>query len=348
MTNSAAAPLSRDPRIPWVDYAKGICICLVVMMHSTLGVGEATGGTGFLHHVVEFAKPFRIPDFFLISGLFLALVIDRPWRLYLDRKLVHFAYFYILWLLIQGAFKWPDLALHEGVLAVAEEFLLALVQPFGTLWFIYLLPVFFVLAKLLRPVPPLLVLAAGAALEVARISTGSVVIDEFASRFFYFCVGWYGAPIIFALARRADAQAGLALLAIAVWAVVNAALVMSGYAFLPGVSLVLGLAGCAAVIAVSALLARFNLLRFIRYAGEHSIAIYLAFFLPMAVTRIVLLKTGIISDIGWISVVVTAMGIVCPLILYEIVRRSGYGRFLFERPAIFRVDGRKPAVQPAE
>lgn len=29
----------RDPRIPWVDYAKGICIILVVMMHSTLGVG---------------------------------------------------------------------------------------------------------------------------------------------------------------------------------------------------------------------------------------------------------------------------------------------------------------------
>src|SRR5687767_2243040 len=59
-------------RIAWIDTAKGVCIVLVVMMHATLGVGEAYGGEGFLHHAVAFAKPFRMPDFFLISGLFLA------------------------------------------------------------------------------------------------------------------------------------------------------------------------------------------------------------------------------------------------------------------------------------
>jgi uncharacterized membrane protein YcfT len=30
-------------RVDWVDYAKGICIILVVMMHSTLGVEKAAG-----------------------------------------------------------------------------------------------------------------------------------------------------------------------------------------------------------------------------------------------------------------------------------------------------------------
>ena len=38
-----------------------------------------------------------MPDFFLISGLFLAARIDRPWPAYLDTKVVHFAYFYVLW-----------------------------------------------------------------------------------------------------------------------------------------------------------------------------------------------------------------------------------------------------------
>ena len=33
-------------RVDWVDYAKGICIILVVMMHSTLGVEKAMGETG--------------------------------------------------------------------------------------------------------------------------------------------------------------------------------------------------------------------------------------------------------------------------------------------------------------
>ena len=37
-----------------------------------------------------------MPDFFLISGLFLSRAIDRDWHDYLDRKVWHFAYFYVL------------------------------------------------------------------------------------------------------------------------------------------------------------------------------------------------------------------------------------------------------------
>ena len=64
-------------RVDWVDYAKGFCIVMVVMMHSTLGVEAEAGREGFMHYVVAFATPFRMPDFFMISGLFLARVIDR-------------------------------------------------------------------------------------------------------------------------------------------------------------------------------------------------------------------------------------------------------------------------------
>src|SRR5436305_5597914 len=89
------ATMSASPseRVDWVDYAKGFCIVMVVMMHSTLGVEAAVGQDGWMHYVVAFARPFRMPDFFLISGLFLARVIDRDWRTYVDRKVVHFAYF---------------------------------------------------------------------------------------------------------------------------------------------------------------------------------------------------------------------------------------------------------------
>jgi hypothetical protein len=61
------------------------------MMHSVLGVEEDAGARGWMHPVVSFAQPFRMPDFFLISGLFLGLVIDRPWLRYADRKIIHFA-----------------------------------------------------------------------------------------------------------------------------------------------------------------------------------------------------------------------------------------------------------------
>src|ERR1700747_2562815 len=102
-TGSGAAGATK--RVDWVDYAKGICIVMVVMMHSVLGVEQAAGETGFMHALVAFAKPFRMPDFFLISGLFLAPVIERGWRIYLDRKVAHFGYFYLLWVTIQFGFK---------------------------------------------------------------------------------------------------------------------------------------------------------------------------------------------------------------------------------------------------
>ena len=101
-------------RVDWVDVAKGICIIMVVMMHSTLGVEKAAGEPGWMGYFVEFARPFRMPDFFLIAGLFLARRIDGPWRLYLDRKVLHFVYFYVLWLTIQFAFKAPGMLPSKG------------------------------------------------------------------------------------------------------------------------------------------------------------------------------------------------------------------------------------------
>src|SRR3954451_16634749 len=200
----------RVPRIDWVDYAKGICIVMVVMMHSVLGVEAAAGTTGFMHALVAFAKPFRMPDFFLISGLFLSVVIDRDWRTYVDRKVVHFAYFYVLWVTLQFALKAPGFAAEHGWVGDALLYLEAFIQPFGTLWFIYLLPIFFVFTKLTRAVPPVVIWLAAAALEIAPIETGSVIIDEFASRFVYFYTGYLLAPHIFTLAQSVQRQPAIA------------------------------------------------------------------------------------------------------------------------------------------
>jgi len=194
------------PRVDWVDYAKGFCIVMVVMMHSTLGVEAAAGQDSWMHALVAFAKPFRMPDFFMISGLFLARVIDRDLRTYLDRKVFHFAYFYVLWVTIQFAFKAPAFAAEHGALGVARLYAEAFIEPFGTLWFIYLLPIFFVVTKLTRGVPVLIVWTILAALEIAHIETGWTVVDEFANRFVYFYTGYIAAARIFEIAATAQAR----------------------------------------------------------------------------------------------------------------------------------------------
>jgi uncharacterized membrane protein YcfT len=349
---SAVTARSAGPagdRVDWVDYAKGICIVMVVMMHSVLGVELAAGQTGFMHLVVMFAKPFRMPDFFLISGLFISVVIDRDWRIYLDRKVVHFAYFYVLWVTIQFGFKAPGFAAETSWSHVGYLYLESFIEPFGTLWFIYLLPIFFVVIKATRRMPSPVIWVVAALLEMAHVATGWTVIDEFAARFVYIYSGYLFAPYVFALADRVRTYPALALFGLALWALVNGGLVKLGYSEWPLVSLALGLAGACAIITLGTLLARMQWLGFLRFCGENSIVIYLAFFLPMATTRTLLLHTGLAHDIGTVSLIVTIAGVVGALLIWCVALAAG-ANFLFERPAAFWIAPKKPhaTLQAAE
>lgn len=361
MANLALQPgFQTENRIDWVDYAKGFCIIFVVMMHATLGVEKHAvlkgiadeGATGWMNAIVTFAQPFRMPDFFLISGLFLGLVIGRSWLRYFDRKVVHFAYFYILWLVIQFAFKslgW----ISQGVPAteIGGSFLLALIEPYGTLWFIYMLPVMFIMTRLLSKIHWLIVLGAAVLLEIAPIHTGSLLVDEFASRYVYFFAGYALAQPIFKLAAWARDNSGKALCYLVGWAIVNgiftfAAMpqvfesifasanrqIPSNMAQLPIVSLILGAAGAVAVVCLCAVLSRFKLAGFLRYLGQHSIVVYLAFFAPMIITREVLFKFAPGLDLGTTSLIVLLSSIIGPVVAYEFTRITGWFGFLFHRP----------------
>jgi uncharacterized membrane protein YcfT len=346
---STGSALRTPARIDWVDYAKGICIVMVVMMHSVLGVELAAGQPGFMHWLVMFAKPFRMPDFFLISGLFLSVVIDRDWRTYLDRKVVHFAYFYVLWVTIQFGFKAPAFAAETNWGHVGYLYMESFIEPFGTLWFIYLLPIFFVVTKLTRRIPSAAIWAVAAALEAAHVATGWTAIDEFCARFVYFYSGYLFADYVFALSDRARARPALALVGLALWTLANGGLVISGYSEWPIVSIALGLAGAGAIIVMGTLLARMRWLNFLRYCGEHSIVIYLAFFLPMAATRTLLLRSGLIADIGAVSLIVTIVGVAGALAIWR-ASLAVHANFLFERPDAFWIAPKKAGtvLQAAE
>lgn len=352
-------------RVGWVDTAKGICIIFVVMMHSTIGVQIAMGQEGWMNYVILFAWPFRMPDFFLISGLFLSLVIDRSWRRYLDRKVVHFAYFYLLWMTIEIVLKAPDLVAEAGPAAPLREFFLGLVQPYGTLWFIYMLPVFFIVTRLVKGLPVWLVLGWAAILEMLPVETGSVIFDEFCQRYVFFYAGYALASRIFTIADWMGAHRRAAMAILAAWFVAEVAIVFApvpdalqfinlgnnGFSGMPLISLVLGGAGALAIITAATLLTGLPWTRWLTWLGAHSIVVYLAFFLPMTVARMLLTKTGIIGDIGTMSVLTLAAGVTGPVVLYHLIQWTGYGRFLFERPdwaLIDRPAAPKPSAQPAE
>ncbi len=332
-------------RVEWVDTAKGLCIILVVMMHSTLGMGEAVGREGWLHHVVAFAKPFRIPAFFLVSGLFVARALSRDWPTYLDRRVVHFAYFYILWLTIQSVFKFGQLY-DDSFLRFITNYALAFVEPFGTLWFIYVLAVFSVMAKLLMRVPHHIHIIGAATLQIIPMLFNNWgwqikwdLLDYVCTNYVYFVAGYVFASGAFTYAHEAARRIHVTLTGLLVWAMISGlfAFAQTGHpifktwASLPFISLGLGLLGAFALIAVAVLLVRLRLSAPFQYCGHHSIAIYLAFFVPLVVTRLIFIKLGLVQDVGFASLVITIVAITTPLIFERIVRHT-WMDFLFVRP----------------
>ena len=205
-------------------------------------------------------------------------MIDRDWRTYLDRKVVHFAYFYVLWVTIQFGFKAPGFAAESGWAHVGLLYLQSFIEPFGTLWFIYLLPIFFVVSKLTRQHAAARRSGRVAALlEIAQIQTGWTVIDEFAARFVYFYSGY--------LSRRLRVRAGrIARGRIPSWALVGPRAVGAGQ-WRAGLRRVSangrwcrwrsGFAGALAIVTVGTLLARMrwlNALRLLRRAFDRHLS----------------------------------------------------------------------------
>lgn len=168
MTASPPAPADR---LAWLDATKGACIVLVVLHHVvTKYLPSVTPdhwevvADGWLA-VCMFLKPVRMPVFFAISGFFAASAIRRPWP-QSARRAAGSYYLYLVWLACYAVFyrfesstdanrtdDWGDLV---GELLWAET----------SMWFLYALAVYFVLAKVLAGAPPVAVLGAATALAL--------------------------------------------------------------------------------------------------------------------------------------------------------------------------------------
>lgn len=342
MLNSTLAPL-KPKRSAGLDIAKGISILLVVAMHSTLGVGEVLGHKGFMHEIVAFTKPFRMPDFFFISGILAASTLQRDWRWFIDRKIIHFAYFYLLWLLILLMAKAPSLGILEPSRFVLA-YLGALIEPFSTLWFIFVLPFFFLVLRWTSRWPVWLVLGAAGALHLLATAspeggiyamssrlTGWFAIDSFALFLVYFALGARLSEFwVRGLDRFAATPVSL-ILVIAGWLACHVAGLSLGLTEIPGLTLVFGVLGALAVLGFSALLAQGNAFQWLAAIGRNSLAIYVAFLIPMAISRQILVVGAGFSDPGWAALGLFLMAVLACLMLAYAAPRFGLG-FLFTRP----------------
>lgn len=328
-------PTVSKSRIDWVDAVKGLTIILVVMEHTTFGVEAAIGHLPPLFGAMaEFAKPFRMPLFFLVAGLFAWKALYGDLRKFVDGKIVHFAYFYVLWSVIQIGLK---IAVpHDGPWQVTYVDLLMIpFQPFAVLWFIYSLAMFFAAMRLFRSARPAFVIFFAAALYFLRLDTGWMLIDEFAWRFIWFALGVYGARYIFDIADWARAYPLRGALLSAALLVSLGAVVFSHLVDIRALELLMGVAGAGAAIMLVAIAASRGMVAPLAYVGQHSLYIFLSFFLPMAATRMVMVRLGIENG-DLITFAAMIVAVISPIIAYRLLEKTPLN-FLYTRPDAFRL-----------
>ena len=281
-----------EPRLQWVDTAKGISIILVVMMYSVFNVGQDVEGIGAFHYVMGFATPFRMPEFFLISGLFLDQVIARNWRAYADRRVVHYFYFYAVWAVIHIVVKVGiasrDPARCSNISPGPWSSLMAccgssICSPRSASW---------------SNSPMNSRRRAGRYSLSARLPDGAypdrLVPDRPVLRLFrLFLRRLHLRPDDLPDRRLGHGAQGAGALVLAAYAIVNGLLVFSpgyavlpneihpGLAALPGIRLTLALAGSLALCVTAAFLSG-SRLQLAGWLGERSLVVYLVFVLPMS------------------------------------------------------------------
>jgi len=336
--------MTATKRLEWVDTAKGLSILLVVMLYATNGAGEATGNVGALHYLIGFATPFRMPEFFLISGLFLVNVVNRPWAKFTDRRAVHYLYFYALWAVIHIVVKVGVASADPGT--AVQHMFWAIIQPYGVLWFVYVLALTSVAAKVLMElrIPHWIALGAAAALSMAQVNTPSYAFNQFAEYFVFFYAGYVFAPWIFKLVEKAISAPKAAQAALILWAAINAYLVFTptfvaapvhftmGLAEMPAIRFALAITGSISLCVAAGLLTRGKWMSWLNFIGKRSLVIYVAFALPLSFSRIVLIKLNLASDTTLLTISTMLIALVMPLLAHWMIEKIGFGRFLFTRP----------------
>ncbi len=344
---SATCTPAVSSRVDWVDYAKGICILLVVMFHTVNHYEAAVGEQGWMRWIVDFSKPFRMPDFFLISGLFLSRTINANLTTYLDKKVIHFAYFYLLWLGLTLLLTDNDV-LRANPVEFVKLYAWNIIQPTGVLWFVHMLAVFYVITRLVARVPKWIVLAVAASLQIAHhglwIDTPSFILNRTMEYYTYFFLGYALHQVVFDVADRAKARPWVTVGVVAGWAVCNFWLVGQNFHNVPVYGLMMGVAGAIAVVEIAALLSKWKSARFLRYCGQNSIVIYLTFIFPLTVLERTLSKTGL--ETGTACLIILTVSAAAPLLFHLAIKRTPLIA-LYVRPSLFRLGNRKPALTEA-
>ncbi|WP_180357929.1 acyltransferase [Streptomyces sp. NP160] len=339
----------------WVDLAKGVAILAVILYHCMLfqrSVGLDVGGMGRLKTVLEMLP---MPVFIALAGMFHARVVEwtlgDTWR----RRLLGYAYLYLVWSVVRFAFYAlvPNVR-GDGAGATAQEplyLLLAPVWPTSSYWFIWALFALTLLLWLVRgaaAVPVVSVAAAVSALVSAGLMTSTNVgWDRVLEYAVYFLAGALWSKQLFTAVSRSPWWTPLA--GLAVWGTFAAVAAYVPYGSrVPGVAMLGQVGAVVACCTAARQLVRLRPLSWLSYLGARSLHLYLVHIFVIAVLCAVLVA---LRDRGALPLgplaVLAAMLVTVTLLSVLLGRVLSRFRWLFVPPRALTGRKRPPAAPSA-
>ena len=332
-------------RLAWVDYLRGIAIILVVYRHALIGIQRSNIPVPpALVSANMIFYSFRMPLFFIISGLFInGSIARRPLKKLIYIKFENLMYPYFIWAFIQVTLQ-ILLARYTNADRTPSDYAYILYQPKALDQFWYLPALFnstvvYLLFKVKLRVPDWsqLLIGLGFYLLAPLIHNISMITDwmEF---YIFFALGDTLSSLFFRESTQRFLKNPWTLLAVTPLFIATELYYLYRIAG-PGVGafefLAIALIGCFCMFVLAFRLQSWNILRFLRVLGFHSLFIYVMHVLVTALTRSVLTRFLHLRNPEILLLCEIAAGVTIPVIFYNLLIKDNVLWFLFtpKKPA---------------
>jgi uncharacterized membrane protein YcfT len=325
----------------WIDCVKGLTIVMVVFHHNYSGFRSLDAFSETTLHLYALLSPIRMPLFFLVAGFFAKKSILGPFDAFARHKLLHFAYFYLVWNVISITLR-ASLASHTTHDVGFGELLNILWKPNFTLWFLYGLLLAFSVARLTRAVPlgvQIAVAIAAAVIDKSIVGGTENVFLKTVQLYPLFLVGVYGSEPIRNWVSKARWPRVLALFSVC--GVILTISYWTDSIETPHVYYLTSAFTAATVMSTMFLIQHSLLGRVFAFLGAHSLYIYLLHFFPAAAGRIAAHRLGLDSHV-WLTIAFgTVFSVIFCLVAYFVANKIPGLRYLYRTPDFERIIPRR-------
>lgn len=273
-TSVATSAVRPRPRLDWMDCLRGLAIVLVIIVHAySIALSDSHGGRlPWIGHFNGLVGPLRMPAMMFLSGLLVPRSLLKGTATYVDGKVRRILYPYFLWSALMITFFYiATVTIGWGY--SADLWFRPFYAPLEHLWFLANLFLYFIIARVVVRLNPLIASAAFFGVSFFPIAGQWHTFWYFAG-FFMLGVGAARLPALWsALTGKIWLSAALLLASLAVFFTFDTGGMGAVGEAVRIPSAIAGLVGAAGL---TMRVASVRFLRPIRFIGRNSIVFYLA------------------------------------------------------------------------